>query len=124
MELGERQGTLSQGGTVRYVLEIPEEGLTVKLCVTMGKVTFYGSYTISNPNNAIHDYKEEVTSNGKMACGDVFVVPVESTTNLRKRLVSSSNTTSTLYIALEGGGEQNDFILETSEGDNTTPAGE
>ena len=110
---------------MRYELEVPEGGVTIKLCVSVGIVIFYGSFSVPNPNGALYDYIKEVVAMGESTCGDVFVQPeVESTTTDRgkrqaKEEVSLRNTTSTLYISLKGVGEQNMFVLETSEGDNT-----
>ena len=132
VNIGQQVGTLSRGGKVRYELQVPGGGVTVNLCVSIGSVLFYGSFTVPNPNSALHDYVQEVINNGgETTCADVFIQPevVESpdTNRLGKRQAdndrgSPSNETTTttiLYISLEGGGDINTFVLETSEGDST-----
>ena len=118
VELGQQEGTLVMGGNVRYELLIPEEGVTIKLCVHEGIIIFYGSYTVPTPNEALHDYKREVISSGTVSCDDAFIPSMSTTLEEFKRQTMSSGNFSTFYISLEGVGEQNEFVLDTSEGDN------
>ena len=112
-------GTLNERGNVRYEIKVPEEGLTVRLCVHKGHIIFYASFTVSNPNNTLHDYKREVINEGTITCDDAFIVPLVSNDTTAKRQVDSTQSSSNLlYISLEGGREENEFVLETSAGDN------
>ena len=100
----------------------------MRLCVSQGRVVFYASFTVTNPNNAFYDVKREVFSTGPTRCDDVFIIPITkadmdpNTSNRKKRQnveeQASGNTTVPLYVSLEGVDEQNEFVLETSEGDN------
>ena len=129
VEVGQQVGSLPRGGRVRYELQLPVDGVTVNLCVNIGTVLFYGSFTVPNPNSALYDYIKEVENRGGNTCGDVFIQPqVElSTINRVKRRANdrvspiNATTPANLYISLEGTGDQNMFVLETSVGDNTCP---
>ena len=39
-----------------FKFAVPEEGITIQLKVTKGKVKLYGSYSNPDPNPAWHDY--------------------------------------------------------------------
>ena len=39
-----------------FKFAVPEEGITIQLKVTKGKVILYGSYSNPDPNPAWHDY--------------------------------------------------------------------
>ena len=118
IELGLQNGTLTEGANVRYELDIPEEGVTVRLCVREGSIILYASYTVTNPNEALHDFRREVISTGTINCDDAFIPPENTGSNRRKRQ-SEMESPSTLFISVVGVEEQNDFDVETSEGDNT-----
>lgn len=116
-------GTLPKGGNVRYEIEVPEEGVTVKLCVREGYIIFYASFTVTNPNDALHDFKREVINEGTIICDDAFIPPAFSNDaeipNRNSRQVDNTQSSSNvLYVSLEGGAEENEFVLDTSAGDN------
>jgi receptor-type tyrosine-protein phosphatase Q len=121
--LGQQVGMLMKGGNVRYEIEVPEEGVTIRLCVREGYIIFYASFTVTNPNEALHDYKREVINTGTITCDDAFILPdvsndATSKRNLRQVSNSTQSSSNILYISLEGGSEENEFALETSAGDN------
>jgi collagen type VI alpha len=120
--LGQQAGQLNESGNVRYEIEVPEEGLTVRLCVRKGHIIFYASFTVSNPNDALHDYKREVINEGTITCDDAFIVPLVLNDTTAKRALrqvdSTQSSSNLLYISLEGGRGENEFVLETSAGDN------
>ena len=117
--LGKQVGTLKNGQKTRFEIPVPIEGLTIKLCVLEGHVIFYASCTIPNPNDALHDSNYEAIN---ITCSDAFIRPYDSndtTSNRASRQVDSTQSSSNLlYISLEGGREENEFVLETSAGDN------
>ena len=126
VELGVQRGRLQRGGRVRYELKVPQEGVTVKLCVN-GSVVFYGSHEVPNPNEALYDYTQEATSTSSTACSDVYVplpksvetASIENNNEGNNEGTPSHNITISLYMSLEGIQEQNDFELETLRGDRT-----
>ena len=61
---------LTKGKSVRYELNVPEAGVTVRLCVQKGYIILYTSFTVTYPNEALHDYKLEVNNTGTTSCGD------------------------------------------------------
>ena len=120
---------LMKGGNVRYEIEVPEEGVTIRLCVREGYIIFYASFTVTNPNEALHDYKREVINTGTITCDDAFILPdvsndATSKRNLRQVSNSTQSSSNLLYISLEGGSEENEFVLETSAGDNRVQGNE
>ena len=96
-------------------MQVPQEGVTVNLCVN-GSIVFYGSHEVTNPNEALFDYTQQVT--GIDACADAFVPvsQIETDSNQEDNDGTPSHTV-TLYMSLEGIEEQNDFELETLRGD-------
>ena len=111
-------GTLDEGEIAYFEYGLPEEGLTVKVEAIQGIITIYVSTIISNPNEALHDFKL-VTST--TVC--VFVPP-KTPPNERKRRVTdpSANDVVKVYIAIEGQSSLNHFTLNTTK-DDTTPPG-
>ena len=93
--------------------------MTVRLCVREGSIILYASYTVTNPNEALHDFRREVISTGTINCDDAFIPPENTESNRRKRQNEPDQSNSTLFISLVGVEEDNDFDVETSEGDNT-----
>ena len=117
--LGQQTGTLTEGESVRYELNVPQDGVTVRLCVQEGYIIFYASFTVTNPNEALHDYKREVINEGTTSCDDAYINPAE--VNTQKRQADGLSTgNATLYIALDGVEERNEYELNTSEGDTTS----
>ena len=119
IEVGLQNGTLTDGANVRYELDIPEEGVTVRLCVREGSIILYASYTVTNPNEALHDFRREVISTGTINCDDAFIPPENTGSNTRKRQSEPDQSNSTIYLSLVGVEEENDFVVDTTEGDTT-----
>lgn len=119
IEIGLQNGTLAAGANVRYELDIPEEGVTVRLCVREGSIILYASYTVTNPNEALHDFRREVISTGTINCDDAFIPPENTGSNTRKRQSEPDQSNSTIYLSLVGVEEENDFVVDTTEGDTT-----
>ena len=125
VEFGVQNGTLSKNGRVRYELKVPQDGVTVKLCVN-GSIVYYASYAVPNPNGALSDYTQTVT--GTDACNAAYVRPVSTQQQSPTQQPgdqasidggSSGNTNATLYLSLEGVQERNQFVMETLRGDHT-----
>ena len=68
--LGQQTGRLKKGESVRYELNVPQDGVTVRLCVQEGYIILYTSFTVTNPNEALYDYKLEVNNTGTISCDD------------------------------------------------------
>ena len=52
-------GEVGMGSVSRLEFSGPaDEGVTVRICIDNGVVHVYGSYTITNPSAALHDFSE------------------------------------------------------------------
>lgn len=119
IDVGVQSGTPALGGIVRYELQLTEEGVTVEVCVRVGSVIVYASYSIPNPNEAIYDFRFEIVSMEEPLCADVFVPPETDTDSGITKRQAIEEIDSTLFVALVGAAEQNEFFLNVSQGDNT-----
>ncbi len=121
------RGELDQGQQIRYELPIPEEGVTISLCVNDGRIVLYASTTIPNPNEAYYDFKLDCIDCN--AC-EFFVDPnefaPEVTTPRGRRKRADDNSTMTvftnltLYISMEGVETNNIFEIQSDIGDTTS----
>ena len=91
-------GSLGEGETIPYEFPLPEDGVTVKMCVQTGQVNLYTSTEVPNPNSALYDHKLEVKaqSPGTEACDDVYIG--EQGDLKRRSVIEKSNTT--LFMSL------------------------
>ena len=115
-EVGSQQnGSLERGGQIRYEFQVPTEGLELILCVSQGEIELYGSFTVSNPNAALHDYMYAVNSSDTVTCVDVVIEPPQTPGHNTINSSSASLDLDTIFISLEGIEEQNDFTIVTAE---------
>ena len=117
----EFHGTLEVGELAYFVYDLPEEGLTVKIEVAEGYVVIYVSTQVSNPNEALHDFKLVTNTTAS-----VFVPPPSSSTDRERRQSttdSPANVTTKVYISIEGGSPLNRFVINTTYDDTTIPPG-
>ena len=109
----EFRGTLEVGEVAYFVYDLPEEGFTVKVEVTEGYVVIYVSTQVSNPNEALHDFKLVTNTTAS-----VFVPPPSSSTDRERWQLapdSPANDTAKVYISVEGHSTMmNLFILNTT----------
>ena len=121
---------MKQGAVARYQFILPVNGTTIRLCVKEGRIVFYASIRISNPNSAFYDYKLEVENliKAEERCGEVFVENEQGTpttddinTNGKRQAPTELEDLSdtTLYMSVEGIEEKNTFDLESTVGDTT-----
>ena len=121
---------MDQGQQVRYQFPVPEEGLTVRLCVRNGLIVLYASTTIPNPNQAYYDWKLECIDCDDCEMfvdpEDFEVIPADVEVPQRRRRQAMVNTTEevvytnfTVYISVEGMEDRNTFELNTDVGDTT-----
>ena len=115
------EGTLDMGENIRYQYPLPEDGMTIKICVQDGKVVLYASTRVTTPNSALYEYKLDISgrSSGTEVCDDVFVKSSES----KKRNVVPESSNITLYVALNGEEQSNTFALNSTIGDTTSGKG-
>ena len=72
-------GTLDQNETVRYHFKIPVAGITVRVCISVGHVVVYGSFSVPNPNSAFYDFllefESETSDSESENCQSTFIDP-------------------------------------------------
>ena len=116
-ELHDYKSYISEGVTSFISTDCPPEGLTINACGFKGKVNIYISTTTRHPNSALNDEKI-VIDEGE--CRDVFIECNTSTSERRKR---QAINTDKIFIAIEGINENNEFQINASSGDTSTPKG-
>ena len=111
-------GSLGEGETIRYEFPLPENGVTVKMCVQTGQVNLYTSTEVPNPNSALYDHKLEVKvqSPGTEACDDVYIIGEQG--DLKRRPITEKLNT-TLFMSLTGMDGYNEFSFNSTLGDTT-----
>ena len=118
-------------GQVSYFqYQLPEEGMTLRLNVAIGRTVLYASTRITNPNSALHDIHLVTESSA-----DVFVSPADLLRELgdmelggvgrgRRSNVEEEGegvfTDVTVFVTVEGLQGNNSFVLETTFGDTST----
>ena len=101
----------------------PDEGITLKIDITIGQVKVQGSFTIRNPTSLTADFSIQSTSAGI----DYFISPDlyqsstggMQTSRRRRQTGSLSNTTANVYLSIVGLLSNNTFSLNTTFGDTT-----
>ena len=102
IEIGINQtlnGTLDRDENTRYQLPIPNIGITVRVCVSEGRVQVYGSVTIPNPNSALYSWmfevKHELQETGTQTCLSYFIttITISAATGTQSGPTSSSEDT-------------------------------
>ena len=114
---------MNQSRLLQY--PFPDEGITLKIDITIGQIQVQGSFTIQNPTSLTADFSIQSTSAGI----DYFISPdlYQSSTggmqaNRRRRQTGSpSNTTANVFLSIEGLDTNNTFSLNTTFGDTAPP---
>ena len=115
---GQQQITIPEGVTTYINTDCPPDGLTINACGCEGSVIIYMSKS-TTPSSAMYDAKIEIME-GK--CDNAYIYcPGEEGYGRRKR--QSPDTEETIYITIEGVGEDNEYKLNASAGDTSTPKG-
>ena len=119
----EKAGTLAKNEIMRYVLDgVGGEGVTVRLCVRQGMITFYVSQ-VTTPSEEMYDKKSIIAPTDKLAidCSTIFTGTFSepgTAEQTRERRQKPSQTT-TLYLSIEGQGIINTFLLQSGNGNIT-----
>lgn len=112
------EGNLDIGESIRYQYQLPEDGMTIMICVRNGNIVLYASTKTTSPNSAFYDYKLDVSgqSSKDEVCDDVYI---DSSTG-RKRDLSSEPANITLYVSLNGRDDYNEFFFNSTVGDTSS----
>ena len=89
-------GTLDQNETVRYHFQIPVAGITVRVCISVGHVVVYGSFSVPNPNSAFYDFllefESETSDSESENCQSTFIDPDKIPPSPSSPNIQSSST--------------------------------
>ena len=108
VEINEIISSTIEEDEVSYIeLPFSDNGVTITVSVTIGLIVVYASDQITTPNEAFHDWMIETDG-----YSDVFLDP-----NDVNRTVGD-----TVYVAIEGEEESNNYELSTTTGDTSTPS--
>ena len=116
MDLNANSATIPREVTSYISTACPPEGLTINACSTEGTVIIYISTTNTAPNSAVYDERIEIEE-GK--CDNTFI---ECSDERRKRQ-AQPDSEERIYMAIEGVEESNEYELDASTGDSSTPKG-
>ena len=116
--------SLSMGKSRLLLYSFTNEGITLKVDITLGQVLVQGSFIIQNPTSLTADFSVTSTTSGI----DYFISPALyqssigdlQTSRRRRQTGSTSNITANVYLSLEGLETNNTFSLNTTFGDTTS----
>ena len=108
--------TIPEGVTTYINTDCPPDGLTINACGREGNVTIYISKT-TIPSSAMYDEIME----GK--CDNAFIYCPREEGYGGGRRKRQSPVSDSIYIAIEGVGEDNEYELNATTGDTSTPKG-
>ena len=118
-ELNGQPITIPKGVTTYINTDCPPEGLTINACGREGRVIIYISKT-TIPSSAMYDEIIEIMEG---SCGNAYIYcPREEGYGGGRRKRQSPESDS-IYIAIEGVGEDNEYELNATTGDTSTPKG-
>ena len=117
---GEENGTVARDEIMRWILnDVGVNGVTVRLCVREGSITFYVSQLIT-PSEEIHDNKSTIAATDGLStpCSTIFTQSYRTpgTVDRKRRQQAPS---STLYLSIEGRDTMNTFVLQSGAGNVT-----
>ena len=102
-------------------MDCPPEGLTINACGREGKIILYVSKTVSRPNSAVYD---RIITVEKGECRNTFVncsrTDVSEEGRRRRRQAELGEK---IFMTIEGVEEENEYELDASVGDFSTPQG-
>ena len=112
-------GNLTRGSQHRLNFEVPIQGMTVRLCIWRGNVAFYASFSVPNPSSDLNDLELQRNESWTSECNRLFIRNPnrgnhQSTRRKRQMVINSSTT---LYIVIEGIEQENLYTMGTSIGD-------
>ncbi len=99
-------GTLDQGGQARWEYPVPQSGLDFKIDVTLGRVVFYASSDTTAPNEAIYQWKIEVSFGSRT----INILPVLQSDGVT-RSSTANQTIIPIYTAIVGLEAKNVFSI-------------
>lgn len=120
---------LARGDQLRYQVDVPGDGVTIRLCVGSGQLALYASTIVPTPNQALNTFSFE---GGLLnaECEDLFVdpemlemivppVPPRPPVRGRKRRQVQSAQNITIFITIEALTDNSSFVFETPDGNSS-----
>ena len=103
------------GENVRFMYTVPEIGMTIRMCIEIESLLMFASTDTTTPNSAFHDYSLAITATDTsfIVCGEVYVI-IESDSR-RRRDVTTTTGNNTLYMAVSGIQEENEFAINRQQ---------
>ena len=108
--------SLPRDARLHLNVECPPEGLTINACGREGKIILFISKT-SRPNSAAYDRKIEIEEG---ECHNTFINCSTDESERRRRQAVPEER---IFMTIEGKGEENEYELQASLGDSSTPQG-
>lgn len=111
--------TVGGNGTERLSFStLLEEGITIRICITAGRLLLYASTTVRNPSEALSNWQGAITTVNltSINCLTSFFHNVHN--KRRKRAVTESER-GMLYLTIEGVENSNEFTVNSENGNVT-----
>ena len=114
-------GSSGQGEKTRLSLSVSlQEDITLRLCVLKGRVVAYASTTVQNPSSALYDWKAEVAATLQtINCFTNFFAFEKPASTSRATPNTANRDENTLYVSVEGLEERNEFVVNSTSGNET-----
>ena len=110
--------TVPEGVTIYVNTECPDDGLTINTCGKDGKIYLFISKTpLLGP--ACFDDRIEIK---KDECANTFI-QCDTESRRKRQIPGPGASNERIYIAIEGVEKNNEYELEASTGDSSTPKG-
>ena len=118
INIGEMNGILNKREIVRLVTNVPDNGLTIRVCSSEGRVSISVFCPVPEDSDIsitpMPDLRN-TTENYTSKCSEVYISG--PTTYSYKRLKRETVTTE-VHITVEGMETENVFVMDTTEGDD------
>ena len=114
-------GRVKDGQIARWALDgVGSAGVTIRLCVSSGKLTLYVSH-LPNPSEVLHDDQATIATTDKLAmdCSTHFqnASSINSALSRKRRQVPQDSTT--IYISIVGRDNNTVFSVYSESGNVT-----
>ena len=121
INIGEMNGILNKREIVRLVTNVPDNGLTIRVCSSEGRVSISvfcpsvpeDSDVSITPTAVLHNTTYNYTSK----CSEVYISGPTTYEHSYKRLKRETVTTE-VHITVEGMETENVFVMDTTDGDD------
>lgn len=110
------RGTLEKDQSRLLEYQFPDEGMTLTINVTIGKLQAHGSFTIKNPTIVTADFSVQSEDDQPDINFFISATLYEESTGQNREYANKK-----VYISISGLSDNNEFSLTTSAGGTTRP---